>query len=128
MKGLLDPRDAVLAAEHGCAGVIVSNHGGRQLEGTVAPIDALPRITEAVGDRLELYLDSGVRRGVDVLAALALGARAVLLGRPAMYGLAVDGEAGVVAVLDLLRTELRNSMHLAGVASAADVPGDIIWR
>ena len=128
VKGILDPRDAVLAAEHGCAGVIVSNHGGRQLEGTVAPIDALPRIAEAVGDRLELYLDSGVRRGVDVLAALALGARAVLLGRPAMYGLAVDGEAGVVAVLELLRTELRNSMHLAGVASAADVPGDIIWR
>jgi isopentenyl diphosphate isomerase/L-lactate dehydrogenase-like FMN-dependent dehydrogenase len=128
VKGILDPRDAVLAADHGCAGVIVSNHGGRQLEGTVAPIDALPRIAEAVGDRLELYLDSGVRRGVDVLAALALGARAVLLGRAAMYGLAVDGEAGVVAVLELLRTELRNAMHLAGVASATDVPGDIIWR
>jgi isopentenyl diphosphate isomerase/L-lactate dehydrogenase-like FMN-dependent dehydrogenase len=128
VKGILDPRDAVLAAEHGCAGVIVSNHGGRQLEGTVAPIDALPRVAEAVGDRLELYLDSGVRRGVDVLAALALGARAVLVGRAAMYGLAVAGEAGVVAVLELLRTELRNAMHLAGVASAADVPGDIIWR
>jgi isopentenyl diphosphate isomerase/L-lactate dehydrogenase-like FMN-dependent dehydrogenase len=127
LKGLLHTGDAVLAAEHGCAGVIVSNHGGRQLEGTVAPIDALPRVADAVGDRLELYVDSGVRRGVDVLAALALGARAVLLGRPAMYGLAVAGEAGVVAVLDLLRTELRNAMHLAGVASASAVPRDIIW-
>jgi isopentenyl diphosphate isomerase/L-lactate dehydrogenase-like FMN-dependent dehydrogenase len=128
VKGILDPRDAVLAAEHGCAGVIVSNHGGRQLEGAVAPIDALPRIADAVGDRLELYLDSGVRRGVDVLAALALGARAVLVGRAAMYGLAVAGSDGVVAVLDVLGTELRNALHLAGVASAAAVPRDVVWR
>ena len=128
VKGILDPRDAVLAAEHGCAGVIVSNHGGRQLEGAVAPIDALPRIADAVGDRLELYLDSGVRRGVDVLAALALGARAVLVGRAPMYGLAVAGSAGVEAVLDVLRTELRNALHLAGVASAAAVPRDVVWR
>ena len=128
VKGILDPRDAVLAAEHGCAGVIVSNHGGRQLEGAVAPIDALPRIADAVGDRLELYLDSGVRRGVDVLAALALGARAVLVGRAPMYGLAVAGSTGVEAVLDVLRTELRNALHLAGVASAAAVPRDVVWR
>ncbi len=116
----------MLAAEHGCAGVIVSNHGGRQLEGAVAPIVALPRIVEAAGDRLELYLDSGVRRGVDVLAALALGARAVLVGRAPMYGLAVSGEAGVVAVLDLLRAELANALHLAGVASAQAVPRDLV--
>jgi len=128
VKGILDPRDAVLAAEHGCAGIVVSNHGGRQLEGAVAPIDALPRITDAVGGRLELYLDSGVRRGVDVLAALALGARAVLVGRAPIYGLAVDGADGVAAVLELLRLELLNALHLCGVASAADVPRDVVWR
>jgi 4-hydroxymandelate oxidase len=128
VKGILDPRDAVLAAEHGCAGVVVSNHGGRQLEGAVAPIDALPRITDAVGDRLELYLDSGVRRGVDVLAAMALGARAVLVGRAPMYGLAVDGADGVADVLELLRLELLSALHLCGVASAAQVPRDVVWR
>lgn len=128
VKGILDPRDAVLAAEHGCAGVIVSNHGGRQLEGAIAPIDALPAIVDAAGDRLELYVDSGVRRGVDVMAALALGARAVLVGRAAMYGLAAGGEAGVAAVLELLATELRNALHLAGVGSAEAVPRDLVVR
>ena len=111
--------------------MIVSNHGGRQLEGAVAPIVALPRIVEAAGDRLELYLDSGVcARGVDVLAALALGARAVLVGRAPMYGLAVSGEAGVVVVLDLLRAELGEfgAPHLAGVASARAVPRDLVWK
>ena len=87
----------------------------------------MPRVAEAVGDRLELYLDSGVRRGVDVLAALALGARAVLVGRAPMYGLAVGGADGVAAVLELLRLELLNALHLCGVASAAAVPRDIVW-
>ena len=128
VKGILHPADARRAAAQGCAGVIVSNHGGRQLEGAVAPIAALPRIVEAAGDRLELYLDSGVRRGVDVLAALALGARAVLVGRAPMYGLAAGGEAGVVAVLDLLRAELANALHLAGVRSVRQVPRDLIWH
>ena len=86
------------------------------------------RIVDAAGDRLELYLDSGVRRGVDVLAALALGARAVLVGRAPMYGLAVDGADGVRGVLELLRLELVSALHLAGVASAAAVPRDVVWR
>ena len=129
MKGILDPRRRVLAAEHGCAGVIVSNHGGRQLDGAIAPIDALPRIADATGGRLELYVDSGVRRGVDVVAALALGARAVLVGRAPMYGLAVAGEAGVErGARDVLRPSSRNALHLGGVASVADVPRDVVWR
>lgn len=126
IKGILHPRDAELAVEHGCAGVIVSNHGGRQLDGAIAPIDALPRIAEATAGRLELYVDSGVRRGVDVVAALALGARAVLVGRAPMYGLVAGGEAGVGAVLETLRAELSNALHLCGVASVADVPRDLI--
>ena len=126
IKGILHPRDAELAAEHGCAGVIVSNHGGRQLDGAIAPIDALPRIADATAGRLELYVDSGVRRGVDVVAALALGARAVLVGRAPMYGLAAGGEAGVGAVLETFRAELENALHLCGVASVADVPRDLV--
>jgi isopentenyl diphosphate isomerase/L-lactate dehydrogenase-like FMN-dependent dehydrogenase len=126
VKGVLHPADAVRAADHGCAAIVVSNHGGRQLDGSIATIDALPAIAAAVGNRLELYLDSGVRRGVDVLAALALGARAVLVGRPAMYGLTVDGHRGVAAILDLLRDELANAMVIAGVASVAAVPPDIV--
>ena len=126
VKGVLHPRDAELAVEHGCAAVIVSNHGGRQLDGAIAPIDALPRIAEVVGDRLELYVDSGVRRGVDVVAALALGARAVLVGRAPIYGLVAGGEEGVRAVLETLRAELENALHLCGVASVTDVPRDLV--
>jgi isopentenyl diphosphate isomerase/L-lactate dehydrogenase-like FMN-dependent dehydrogenase len=126
VKGVLHPRDAELAVEHGCAGVVVSNHGGRQLDGAIAPIDALPRIAEAVGDALELYVDSGIRRGVDVVAALALGARAVLVGRAPIYGLVAGGEAGVRAVLELLRAELENALHLCGVATVTDVPRDLV--
>ncbi|MDX6376806.1 MAG: 4-hydroxymandelate oxidase, partial [Gaiellaceae bacterium] len=126
VKGILHPRDAKLAVEHGCAGVVVSNHGGRQLDGAIAPVDALPRIAEAVAGRLELYLDSGVRRGVDVVAALALGARAVLVGRAPTYGLVVGGEQGVRAVLEVFRAELENALHLCGVASATAVPRDLV--
>jgi isopentenyl diphosphate isomerase/L-lactate dehydrogenase-like FMN-dependent dehydrogenase len=126
VKGILHPRDAKLAVEHGCAGVVVSNHGGRQLDGAIAPIDALPRIADAVAGRLELYLDSGVRRGVDVVAALALGARAVLVGRAPIYGLVVGGEQGVRAVLEVFRAELENALHLCGVASATAVPRDLV--
>lgn len=126
VKGILDPRDAELAVEHGCAGVIVSNHGGRQLDGAIAPIDALPRIAEAVGGRVELYVDSGVRRGVDVAAALARGARAVLVGRAPIYGLVAGGEDGVRAVLEILRAELDNALHLCGVATVTDVPRDLV--
>jgi isopentenyl diphosphate isomerase/L-lactate dehydrogenase-like FMN-dependent dehydrogenase len=121
VKGVLDAEDARLAAEHGAAGVVVSNHGGRQLDGVAATLDALPAIVDAVGDRLEVLLDGGVRRGTDVAVALALGARAVLAGRMPLWGLAARGEEGAGTVLDLLVEETRVALHLAGCASVDDV-------
>ena len=97
VKGLVTAEDAILACEHGASAVVVSNHGGRQLDGAIASLEALPEVVEAVGDRAEVYLDGGVRRGSDVVMALALGARAVLVGRPAMYGLAFGGDEGRAA-------------------------------
>jgi 4-hydroxymandelate oxidase len=121
VKGLVTAEDAVLACEHGAAGVVVSNHGGRQLDGAVASLEALPEVVEAVGDRAEVYLDGGVRRGTDVVMALALGARAVLVGRPAMYGLAFGGSKGVEQVLEILREETENALALLGCRSPAEV-------
>jgi isopentenyl diphosphate isomerase/L-lactate dehydrogenase-like FMN-dependent dehydrogenase len=121
LKGILSAEDALLAAEHGAAGVIVSNHGGRQLDGVAASLDALPEVVEAVGDRLEVLVDGGVRRGTDVLKALALGARAVLVGRPAVWGLAVGGERGVRDVLELLRAEIALGLTHLGCRSPAEV-------
>jgi isopentenyl diphosphate isomerase/L-lactate dehydrogenase-like FMN-dependent dehydrogenase len=121
LKGVLTGEDAALACEHGAAGVIVSNHGGRQLDGSVASLDALPEVVEAVADRAEVYLDGGVRRGSDVVTALALGARAVLVGRPVLYGLALDGEKGVRHVLELFRAETENALALLGCPSPAHV-------
>jgi 4-hydroxymandelate oxidase len=126
VKGVLRPDDAVLCAEHGAAGVVVSNHGGRQLDGAIASIEALPAIADEAGDDLEVLLDSGVRRGVDVVAALALGARAVLVGRPVISALAMDGEEAVAALLAQLRAELAGAMHLAGCADVAAVPRDLL--
>jgi isopentenyl diphosphate isomerase/L-lactate dehydrogenase-like FMN-dependent dehydrogenase len=120
-KGILTAEDALLAADHGCAGVVVSNHGGRQLDRSVASLEALPEVVEAVGDRVEVLLDSGVRRGTEVAIALALGARAVLVGRPVVWGLAVDGAAGVCRVLELLRDELAQALALLGCASPAEL-------
>ncbi|HUZ03293.1 MAG TPA: alpha-hydroxy acid oxidase [Thermomicrobiaceae bacterium] len=120
-KGILAPDDARLATEHGARAVIVSNHGGRQLDSAVATLDALPAVARAVEDRAEVLLDGGVRRGTDVLKALALGARAVMLGRPYIFGLAADGEAGVVRVLELLRAEVANAMALAGCPTVTDI-------
>ena len=97
VKGLVTAEDALLACQHGASAVVVSNHGGRQLDGAIASLEALPEVVEAVGDRAEVYLDGGVRRGSDVVMALALGARAVLVGRPAMYGLAVRRREGRAA-------------------------------
>ncbi len=116
-KGILHLDDAVRAVDHGARAVIVSNHGGRQLDSAVASLDALPAIVEAVAGRAEVLLDGGVRRGTDVLKALALGARAVLIGRPIHWGLAVDGESGVRHVLELLRAELALDLMLCGLAS-----------
>lgn len=126
VKGILHPEDARLALEHGAAGICVSNHGGRQLDGSVASLDALPAVVEAVGGRVPVLVDGGVRRGTDVLTALALGATAVGLGRPILWGLAVDGEAGVGRVLDLLTDELDMAMALAGAPSIADLGPDLV--
>ena len=121
LKGVLTREDAETAVEHGAAGVVVSNHGGRQLDGVAASIDALPEVAEAVDGRAEVLLDSGVRRGVDVLRALALGARAVLVGRAVVWGLAVDGEPGAAAVLRLLREEVALGLALLGCRTPAEV-------
>jgi isopentenyl diphosphate isomerase/L-lactate dehydrogenase-like FMN-dependent dehydrogenase len=117
VKGVLTAEDAVLACEHGATGIVVSNHGGRQLDGVAASLDALPEVVDAVGDRCEVLMDGGVRRGTDVLKALALGARAVLVGRPVLWGLAVDGADGVRRVLDLLRAEVELGLALLGCPS-----------
>jgi 4-hydroxymandelate oxidase len=126
IKGVLAPDDAVLAVEHGAAAVIVSNHGGRQLDGVPAPITVLSRIVEVVGGRIEILLDGGVRRGTDVLKALALGARAVLVGRPVLWGLTLDGESGVVAVLEHLRSEIDLAMALAGCSRVNDLDAALV--
>ena len=126
LKGVLRPDDARHAADEGAAAVVVSNHGGRQLDGAVASLDALPAVVAAAGDRLEVLMDGGIRRGTDVLIALALGARAVLLGRPVLWGLAVDGEAGAARVLALLRDEVDLALALAGCTSPAEVGRDLV--
>lgn len=126
LKGVLHPADARLAVAHGVDGVLVSNHGGRQLDGVLATLDALPAIVEAVEGRLPVLLDGGIRRGTDVLVALALGASAVLVGRPVLWGLAVGGAAGVRHVLDLLRADLDRALALAGAAGPADLRGDLV--
>jgi len=117
VKGVLSAEDAVLAVEHGAAGVVVSNHGGRQLDCVAATADALPEVVEAVGNRGTVIVDGGIRRGTDVALALALGATAVMVGRPALWGLAVGGEDGARRVLDLLREELELALALCGCAS-----------
>jgi lactate 2-monooxygenase len=121
LKGILDPDDARKAVENGVDGIIVSNHGGRQLDGAVAALDALPRVVEAVGDQTTILFDSGIRRGADVFKAMALGARSVLLGRPYCFGLAVAGEQGVREVLQNLLADVDLTLGLAGCASFADV-------
>ena len=121
VKGIHTAEDATLAVEHGAAGIVVSNHGGRQLDGVAASVDVLPEVVEAVGDRVEVLVDGGIRRGVDVMVALALGARAVLVGRPVLWGLAVDGEDGARRVLDLLRAELKLALGLCGCCSPDEV-------
>ena len=121
VKGILTGEDASLAVEHGAAAVIVSNHGGRQLDGVAASLDALPEVVEAVAGRVPVLMDGGVRRGTDALKALALGAAAVLVGRPVLYGLAVGGEAGARQVLELLRDEVLRGLALLGCTRPADV-------
>ncbi len=119
VKGILAPDDAARAAECGVDAVVVSNHGGRQLDGVVPSIDALPAVRSAVGDRIQVLLDSGVRSGIDVLKALARGADGVLIGRPLLWGLALGGQQGVQRVLDLLEAEFRDALGLTGCAHPA---------
>jgi 4-hydroxymandelate oxidase len=121
LKGVLTPEDAVLAADHGARGLIVSNHGGRQLDTVLSGADALPPIADAIGDRLELLVDGGIRRGTDVLKALALGARAVMVGRPALWGLAVGGTEGAQRVIEILLAEFDSALALSGARNARDI-------
>jgi lactate 2-monooxygenase len=127
LKGILHPDDARRARDHGIDAVIVSNHGGRQVDGALASLDALPAIVDAVGDDLEILLDSGVRTGADVLKALALGADAVFVGRPYLWGLAVGGEAGVLGVLRGLLAEFDLTLGLSGYATPDELgPGALV--
>jgi isopentenyl diphosphate isomerase/L-lactate dehydrogenase-like FMN-dependent dehydrogenase len=121
VKGVLSGEDAKRALDLGCDAVIVSNHGGRQLEGAPATIDVLPEVVDAVGDRMEVLLDSGVRRGGDVIKALATGAKAVVIGRPYVWGLAVAGTEGVTHMLELFRAEITLTMQLLGCRSVQDL-------
>ncbi len=126
VKGVMTPEDAVAAADHGAAGVVISNHGGRQLDTVPAGAEALPAVADAVGDRIDVLVDGGIRRGTDVLKALALGARAVMVGRPVIWGLAVGGEAAARTVLEMLVTEFDVSLALAGVPSASELGPDSV--
>jgi 4-hydroxymandelate oxidase len=121
VKGVLTAEAARLAADHGASGVVVSNHGGRQLDAVLSGADALPEVAEAVGDRLDVLVDGGIRRGGDVLKALALGARAVMVGRPVVWGLAVGGAEGARRVLEILLSELDNALALAGAPRAGEL-------
>jgi 4-hydroxymandelate oxidase len=128
VKGVLRPEDSRLAVEHGARGVIVSNHGGRQLDTVPAGADALAPIVDAVGDGVDVLVDGGIRRGTDVLKALALGARAVLVGRPLLWGLAIDGADGARRVLEILLAELDNALALAGAPRAAELDRSFVAR
>jgi L-lactate dehydrogenase (cytochrome) len=128
LKGVMTAADARRAAEHGIDGLVVSNHGGRQLDGTRATIEALPEIVDAVGNRMEVLLDGGVRRGADVVRALALGARAVMVGRPYLYGLATGGQSGVRRALEILANEVDHVLALTGVPRVADLEPSLVRR
>ena len=126
VKGILHPEDALRAAAIGCDGVIVSNHGGRQLDGAVASIDAVPAVAAAVGNRIEVLMDGGVRRGSDIVKALALGARAVMIGRATLYGASAAGEAGARRALEILTDELARTMRLCGTRTIAEIDPRVI--
>ncbi|WP_367872299.1 alpha-hydroxy acid oxidase [Luteolibacter sp. Populi] len=127
LKGVLDPGDALLAESHGVSGIIVSNHGGRTLDTVPAAIEALPAIASALEGQLPIFLDGGIRRGTDVLKALALGASAVMVGRPVLHGLAAAGATGVAHVLKILRTELEIAMALTGRATLPAIDRSVLW-
>ncbi|WP_066380632.1 MULTISPECIES: alpha-hydroxy acid oxidase [unclassified Anabaena] len=126
LKGILRGDDAVRAVEYGAKAIVVSNHGGRQLDGAIASLDALPEIVTAVNGRVEILVDGGIRRGTDILKALAIGANAVLIGRPILWGLAVAGQSGVSHVLSLLQNELNLAMALSGCSQLQDIDSSLL--
>jgi lactate 2-monooxygenase len=126
LKGILHPDDARLAVEHGMGGLIVSNHGGRQVAGAIGAAEALPEVVAAVGGRVPVLLDSGIREGADIFKALALGATAVCIGRPWVYGLALAGEAGMREVLQNLLADFELTMGLAGCRRVAEIAGSCL--
>ena len=128
LKGILHPAEARAALDHGVDGVIVSNHGGRQLDGAPASIDALPAVADAIDGRIPVLLDGGIRRGADVVKALALGAQACLIARPQLWGLAIGGEAGVAHVLDIYRREIDRVMGLCGITRLSEIDRGLIFR
>jgi 4-hydroxymandelate oxidase len=127
LKGVLNPKDAELAVQNGAAGIVVSNHGGRGLDTVPATIDALPAIAEKIAGRIPILMDSGIRRGTDVLKALASGATAVLLGRSILYGLGVGGAEGVKHVIEILRAEFEAAMALTGRTSISAIDRSVLW-
>jgi len=126
LKGILDAEDAKLAAATGADAIVVSNHGGRQLDGTVSSIRALPEIVQAVGDRVEVYCDGGIRSGQDVLRALALGARSTMIGKAFAWGLGAMGEAGVTKALEIIQQELDVTMALCGLKDVKEASPAIL--
>jgi L-lactate dehydrogenase (cytochrome)/(S)-mandelate dehydrogenase len=128
VKGIVSPGDAVRAVEHGADGIILSNHGGRQLERAPAPIDVLPLVKAAVGGRIEIMLDGGIRRGSDIVTALCLGARFVFIGRAALYGLAAGGQAGASRVIALLREEIDVTLGQVGCTAVDQLDPDFLFQ
>ncbi|MBL8215294.1 MAG: alpha-hydroxy-acid oxidizing protein [Bryobacterales bacterium] len=128
LKGVLAPEDAELAVSRGASGIVVSNHGGRQLDGVIATIDALPDVIQATGGKIPVLMDGGIRRGTDILKALGLGAKAVLVGRAPLWGLGAFGQPGVERVLELLAAELKLAMALAGKANLAQIDRKLVRR
>ncbi|MBI3894642.1 MAG: alpha-hydroxy-acid oxidizing protein [Acidobacteria bacterium] len=127
LKGILAPEDARLAVEHGISGILVSNHGGRNLDTVPAAIEALPDVVEAVQGRCPVLLDGGIRRGTDIVKALALGAKAILIGRPYLWGLAADGAEGIARVIQILRAELEAAMRLCGAPRLNQINRNLLW-
>jgi 4-hydroxymandelate oxidase len=127
LKGILSPEDATLAVQHGADGILVSNHGARNLDTVPATIDALPAVVDAIGGRIPVLMDGGIRRGTDVVKALALGANAVLIGRPYLWGLSVNGADGVQNVMRILRSEFQAAMALCGHTSLATIDRGVLW-
>ena len=128
LKGIACKQDAVLAEKHDIDAIVISNHGGRQLDTCRATIEVLPEVTESVSGKMEILIDGGIRRGTDVLKAIALGAKAVLIGRPVLWGLAYDGENGVKKVLQILRKEFDLAMALCGCTSVEKINKELIVK